>query len=71
MKQTFTTLNRLVWILGLALVLVFAGCSTSSGSSAGDSAPMPDAAPESYREVPVNPEPADFNLSAINFVENL
>ncbi len=71
MKQTFTTLNRLVWILGLAFVLVFAGCSTSSGSSAGDSAPMPDPAPESYREVPVNPEPADFNLSAINFVEKL
>ena len=71
MKQTFTTLNRLVWILGLAFVLVFAGCSTSSGSSTGDSAPMPDPAPESYREAPESPEVADFTLSAINFVEKL
>lgn len=52
-------------------MLVFAGCSTSSGSSAGDSASLPDTAPESYREAPESPEVADFTLSAINFVEKL
>ena len=71
MKQTCTTLNRLVWILGLAFVLVFTGCSTSGGSSSGDPAPLPDPAPESYREESVSPETADFTLSALEFVENL
>lgn len=66
MKQTRNTTIRILGISGLALVLVFAGCATTAGE-----APLPAAPPAAYREVPINPEPADFTRSAINFVENL
>lgn len=70
-NSKITIFNKFARILGIITVLVFSGCSTPGGSSTIEEAPLPAAAPASYRDAPVNPESWNDTGTALNFVKNL
>lgn len=67
MKIKKPLILRLLGLTALAIILLFTGCSPSSGSSTGSSA-LPLDAPASYPSADDDPETANFTRSAINFV---
>lgn len=70
MIETRCACNALFMNIGLVLSLALFAC-TSSGDPLTNTAPLPPAAPNSYREAAGSPAPWNFSGTAIDFVADL
>lgn len=69
--KTFASRMALSFFLALLLPLGLGSCASSTGPAPKQkTAPLPGPAPE-YRAAPIDPQTANFELSAIDFVKQL